>query len=65
MSKPEKYVGEFDISEGYVDYLETKIKKVDDILAMTKEWIQDQDNGLTDSVICVAAMKDIRRIMRG
>lgn len=64
MSKPKKYIG-LDVNDSYVEYLEDKITKVKNILSLTGDWAKDQDNGLTDSVICVAAMKDIRRIMNG
>jgi hypothetical protein len=39
------------------------IEKIKMVLKMTDEWIKDQSNGLTDGEICIAALKDIKRIL--
>lgn len=43
--------------------LERKLFKIETILKLAESWSKDQENGLTDSSICVSAMKDIKRVI--
>ena len=64
MHKPNKYVG-LEINLDYVSYLEQTLNKVQRAVAITENWCADQSNGMTDGSICIAAMKDIRRHVKG
>ena len=43
---------------------EAKIAAVQQIVQMTEDWCENQGNGIPDTVVCMAAMKDIRRLVR-
>ena len=41
------------------------ISKIQSVVDMTEEWVKDQSNGITDMSLCISAMRDIRRILKG
>lgn len=40
-----------------------KLKRIRKVVKMAEEWSKDQNNNLTESSICISALKDIRRIL--
>jgi hypothetical protein len=63
MKKPEKHIG-FGLNIHYITYLEENLRKIESVVDLAGRWCEDQENGMTDGTICIAALKDIRRILR-
>jgi len=61
---PNKFVG-MSLNQEYVDFLEKKISSIESVVKFAERWSNDQENGLTDGEICISAMKDIRRHLKG
>lgn len=51
------------VLEGEIESLKEKINKIEGAVKRANDWASDQENGLTDSQICISAMKDVRRII--
>lgn len=43
---------------------QTKLAKVKATIKLADEWSADQSNGITTGSVCIAALKDIRRIVK-
>jgi len=43
---------------------QTRLESIMKVIEQAERWCLDQKNGLTDPQICMAALKDIRRIVR-
>jgi len=61
--KAKKHIG-LEINNEYVEEIEDQLNKIKSIVALAERWSMDQENGLTPSSICVAALKDIRMITK-
>lgn len=48
-------------SKKYIDYLEKTLLTINSTVLLAEEWSADQKNGIPESKICMAALKDIRR----
>ena len=46
-------------------YWEQKLDKIKAIIEMAEEWAADQENGMTEPQVCMAALKDIRQVLIG
>jgi len=44
--------------------MQNRLESIMKVVETTEKWCADQSNGLTESEVCMAAMKDIRRIVR-
>ena len=43
----------------------TTLDKIREIVKLTEDWCEDQEIGITPAHVCLSAMKDIRRILKG
>ena len=43
--------------------LTEKIEKLKKLIELAEDWCEDQSNGMTDGMICISAMKDVRIIV--
>jgi len=62
--KPKKYINAH-LNIDYVSYLENKLNAVKSAVRLAEGFIADQSNGLTDDLVCISALKDIRKHIRG
>jgi len=50
------------VTDKYILHLEAKIIKIRKSLKLAEDLCGDQSNGMTESSICIAALRDIRRL---
>jgi|TARA_R110000851_G_scaffold41409_1_gene103946 hypothetical protein len=60
--KPPKYIG-LTINDAYVQFLELQFEHLKGTVALVEAWSDDQENGMYTGDICIAAMKDVRRLV--
>lgn len=53
------------VDSNYLEKLERTINLISSNVTVAEEWCKDQKNGMTDGEICIAALKDVRRLVRG
>jgi hypothetical protein len=53
-----------DKRDNKISKLSDKLNNIQKVIVMAEKWSEDQSNGLTDSQVCISALKDIRRILK-
>jgi hypothetical protein len=59
---PKKYIG-LHLNEGYVTYIEDKLKAIETLMSISERWGMDTTNKLDSGEICSAVDGDIRKIL--